>query len=122
MKVLLVDDQEAIRKIGRLALEAIGGHEVVEAADATAAIALAGTAGPDVVLLDVMMPGRDGSEVLAALRSNPATATLPVVFLTARVQPQDRSRYLAEGAIGVIAKPFDPMTLAAQLLDILEAR
>jgi len=72
----------------------------------------------DLILLDVMMPGMDGPETLHALRKLPELANTPVVFMTAKVQPQEVDGYLTLGAVGVIAKPFDPMTLADQLREI----
>ena len=73
---------------------------------------------PDLVLLDVMMPDMDGPATLRALRQLPGMAALPVVFMTAKVQPQEVAEYRARGALDVIAKPFDPMTLAAQVREI----
>jgi CheY-like chemotaxis protein len=70
---------------------------------------------PDLMLLDVMMPGMDGMAVLEGLRALPQTAATPAVFMTAKVQPAEVAQYRAQGALGVIAKPFDPMQLAAQV-------
>jgi two-component system, OmpR family, response regulator len=74
---------------------------------------------PDVILLDVMMPEIDGIETLARLRGLPGHAQTPVIFMTARTMEHERSRYMELGALGVIAKPFDPMTLAKNVRDIL---
>lgn len=76
------------------------------------------TRTPDLILLDVMMPGLDGPETLAALRKLPQTAQTPVIFVTARVQPSEVEGYLALGAIAVIPKPFDPTTLASRIKDV----
>jgi CheY-like chemotaxis protein len=117
LQVLYVDDEPDIREIAALALgidPALTPHLAASGAEALAMLQ-AGQVKPDVIMLDVMMPGMDGPAVLAALRAAPATAHVPVVFITARTQPQDRERLLQLGAVAVIAKPFDPMTLAKEL-------
>lgn len=111
-RVLFVDDDPDIRTIGQLALEAVGGFTVRLASSGAEALALARAEPFDLVLLDVMMPGECGPAVLVALRGLTAA---PVVFLTARIQPDDVAEYLRGGATAVIAKPFDPMTLADQV-------
>ena len=121
MKVLLVDDEEDIRKIGRLSLEAVGKFQTVVAATAAEALALAAAEHPDLILMDMMMPGMDGLAALAALRRVPTMKAIPVVFMTARVQRIDIAHYLSAGAIGVIGKPFDPMTLPDELRRLLAA-
>ena len=90
--------------------------------DGISAMYLALTQPFDVIVLDVMMPGMDGPETLKQLRTFPALADTPVVFMTAKVQPQEVQGYLNLGALGVIAKPFDPMTLAEQLRAIWRMR
>lgn len=120
-RVLLVDDEDDIREIARLSLERLGGWTVVVASSGDEAIELAAREAPfTVVLLDVMMPGSDGPATLERLRSGPLAARTPIVFLTAKVQPADRRRLHALGAAGVIAKPFDPMSLSQELRAILE--
>jgi two-component system OmpR family response regulator len=119
-RVLLVDDDDSIREIARLSLERVGDWEVVPAASGQEAVEAAAARGPfSLVLLDVMMPGLDGPTTMARLRTGPLPTEVPVVFLTAKLQPTDRERLRALGAVGVIAKPFDPMTLAAELDEIL---
>ena len=113
--VLVVDDDPALRYIAVLSLQRIGGLTVIAAASGEAAIALAIAEQPAAILLDVMMPILDGPATLARLRANPGTARIPVVFLTAKVQPSEVVRLLALGALGVIAKPFDPVELPAEL-------
>jgi two-component system OmpR family response regulator len=120
VKILIVDDEEDIRRIARLALGKVGKMDVVEAGSGTEGVRKALEEAPDAVLLDVMMPGLDGPSTLAALRSNPATASLPVVFLTAKAMPGEIERLKDLGARGVLTKPFDPMTLAAELRAILK--
>lgn len=118
--VLLVDDEPDIRTIAELSLQEIGGWQVVLAESGPRALELASERRPDVILLDVMMPGMDGPTVLSRLREEPATARIPVVFLTAKVQKAEVERYVALGAAGVIHKPFDPLTLADELVGILD--
>lgn len=121
-RLLLVDDDPAIREIARLSLERVGGWSVIAAPSGEGALALARREEPfDVVVLDVMMPGCDGPQTLSLLRDREAIGPdTPAVFLTAKLQPADREHLGETGAAGVIAKPFDPMSLAAELDAILE--
>ncbi len=121
MKVLVVDDEDDIRRIVRLSLTAVGRMEVAEAASGPEGIRKAREEDPDVVLLDLMMPGVDGVSTLRALRSDPETSDIPVVFLTARVKSPEVDRLKALGARGVLIKPFDPMALPGLLRGLLEA-
>jgi two-component system OmpR family response regulator len=123
LQVLYVDDEPDIREIAAIALGLDPGISVRLADGGVQALAMVGAEGwwPDVVLLDVMMPGMDGPAVLTALLERPRSASIPVVFITARTQSQDRARLLQLGAIGVISKPFDPMTLAKELRAVLSA-
>ena len=121
-KVLLVDDEPDIRKIGEMSLRRVGGWDVVLASSGREAVALAASARPDVILLDVMMPDMDGPTALAELRARPATAEVPVIFITAKVQKHEIDRYLSLGVAGVIRKPFDPLGLPADVLRIVEGR
>jgi two-component system OmpR family response regulator len=115
-RLLLVDDAPDIRAIACMSLERVGGWTVVPVASGEEALEMArGDAPFDAVLLDVMMPGMDGPATLAGLRAGGLGANVPVVFLTARTQSADRERLSALGAAGVIAKPFDPLTLPEQL-------
>jgi len=117
--ILLVDDDADIRTIARMTLEAVGNMRVSAASSANAALeALKGDL-PDLVLLDVMMPGTDGTSLLETMRSDPRLAPIPIVFMTARAQGAEIERYLALGAAGFIGKPFDPMTLPDRLRAIL---
>lgn len=118
-KVLLVDDEPDIRRIGQLTLERVGRWEVVLASSGAEAQALAERERPDVILLDVMMPTADGPTTLAGLRASPATADIPVIFMTAKVLEHEVMRLRELGAAGVIAKPFDPMTLPAEIRRVL---
>ena len=112
-RLLLVDDDDDIRAIARMSLTRIGGWEVVPAASADEADAAARQAPPAVVLLDVMMPDVDGPATLERLR--PLIGDAPVIFLTAKTQSSDLERLTSLGAVGVIAKPFDPMGLPKEV-------
>lgn len=118
-RILLVEDEEDIRRIARMSLERIGGFEVEECPLGVHARETATRFAPDLILLDVMMPGMDGPSTLTDLRSDDATRAIPVVFMTAKVQPQEKERFIGLGALGVIAKPFDPMTLSDTVREYL---
>ena len=118
-KVLLVDDDPDLRLVGELALAEVGGWSVVIADSGFAALELAVSEQPDLIVLDVMMPELDGLGTLAKLRES-AASEIPVIFMTARVQVHQIEEYVAAGAIGVISKPFDPMTLPDEIRAIAE--
>jgi two-component system, OmpR family, response regulator len=115
MKILMVDDEADIRRVARLSLTRLGGMEVVEAGNGQEALEQARTCAPDAILLDVMMPGMDGPAVLSALRADSVTAGIPVVFLTAKAMTSEVDRLQGLGAVAVLTKPFDPVTLAQEL-------
>jgi two-component system OmpR family response regulator len=117
-RILYVDDEPDIRAIAKIALEVVGQFTVQFCASGREAIDQAPNFAPDLILLDVMMPEMDGPSTLAALRRLPATVTTPVIFMTAKVQKHEIAQYLALGAVGVIHKPFDPMTLADDVLQL----
>ena len=118
MRILLVDDDPEIQHVVRLALEKIGGHDVIPAASAAEALERARTEPLDLVLLDVVLPDRDGMAVLAELREGPGR-DVPVLLLTAhRGTVEGR----ASGIAGIIEKPFDPLTLAHDIDRLLNAR
>jgi CheY-like chemotaxis protein len=114
-RILYVEDEPDIRMVAQMALEAVGGFTVIACASGSEALAAAPSAEADLLLLDVMMPGMDGPSTLKALRALPATATTPVIFMTAKVQAAEVAQYMALGAVDVIHKPFDPMELSAQI-------
>lgn len=114
-RILYVEDEPDIQAIARIALETIGGFQIAVCASGPEALDQAATFNPDVLLLDVMMPGMDGPSTLKALRAQPHLTETPAIFMTAKVQPGEVAQYKALGALGVIAKPFDPMTLAEQI-------
>jgi two-component system OmpR family response regulator len=111
-RVMYVEDEPDIRAIAKLALEAVGGLVVELCSSGQEALQKAPLFKPDLILLDVMMPGMDGPSTLEALRKQNGTESLPIAFMTAKVQSTEIQRYTDMGAIGVIAKPFDPMQLA----------
>ena len=121
MKVLVIDDEEDVRFVVRLSLGRVGGMTVVEAASGAEGIGLAESERPDVILLDMMMPAMDGTATYRALRANAETASIPVVFLTAKAAAGEVQRLRDLGARGVVLKPFDPMTLASDIRTILKA-
>jgi two-component system, OmpR family, response regulator len=114
-KVLLVDDDQDLRRIAELSLTNVGRWSVLLAASGQEGLDLACRQRPDVILLDVMMPGMDGPTTLALLQGNSTTADIPVIFLTAKVQSHEVDSYIRLGALGVIIKPFDPMTLPLEI-------
>lgn len=116
--IFLIEDEEDIRTVASIALGKVGGFTVTGYASGQEALDQLESRSPDLILLDVMMPGMDGPEVLEKLRQTAAGKDLPVVFMTAKVQPQEVAHYKSLGAMDVIAKPFDPMTLADQVREI----
>ena len=120
MKILIIDDDADIRSIARLTLSRVGGMDVIEAASGLEGVRKAQEEKPDVILLDMMMPTMDGLETLAALRSQPATAMTPVIFLTAKAVKDEVERMTALGAAGVLIKPFDPRTLSGDVRALLK--
>ena len=114
-RILYVEDESDISTIAVTVLEALGGFVVIACASGRQALDAAPTADPDLILLDVMMPEMDGPTTLKALRQIPQTAHTPVIFMTAKVQASEIEHYKSLGALDVIAKPFDPMTLSAQI-------
>lgn len=117
-KILYVEDEPDIQTIARLALEEIGGFDMQICTTGGEAMEVAEEYGPDLIILDVMMPGMDGPTTLAELRKKPALRDVPALFMTAKVQPQELEQLRAQGAEEVIAKPFDPMTLADTVREI----
>ena len=113
--LLVVDDEPDIRELARLSLERVGGFTVHTAGSADEALAVVEQVRPDLVLLDVMMPGTDGPTLLGRLRRVPGGAEVPVVFLTASVTDHQLAALHALDVLGVLSKPFDPMALPDQV-------
>jgi CheY-like chemotaxis protein/HPt (histidine-containing phosphotransfer) domain-containing protein len=111
--VLHVDDEPDIREVAELSLGLDPGLSTRSCGSGEEALKVAAEWLPDIILMDVMMPVMDGPATLSRLRDNPVTANIPVIFMTARAQTRELDRFRALGAVGVIPKPFDPMTLAA---------
>ena len=118
-RVLIIDDDDDIRQVAALSLETVAGWDVYMASSGAEGIGRAATEKPDAILLDVMMPGMDGPATFRELQKNPATAHIPVMLLTAKVQATDRSRFADLGVKAVLVKPFDPMSLSQQVAEIL---
>jgi DNA-binding response OmpR family regulator len=117
-RVLVIDDEAPIRLLCRVNLEA-EGMEVIEAADGPTGLERARTEGPDVILLDVMMPELDGWRVAEQLLDDSTTTRIPIVFLTARAEFRDRARGLDIGGVEYITKPFNPLELAPLVRGLL---
>lgn len=117
-RILYVEDEAALRGVGQLTLEAVGKFKVEACSSGAEAVAKGPAFKPDLILLDVMMPGMDGPATLAALRKLPELAAIPVVFLTAKVQPDEVAAFKSLGAAAVLAKPFDPMKLPSILRNV----
>jgi CheY-like chemotaxis protein len=120
LKVLHVEDDPDILEIANLALADVGGMTVLQCSDGPTALASVDGFGPDIMLLDVMMPGMSGTELLGHLQSNPRLRGVPAVFMTARAQTSEIAELKALGAVDVILKPFDPMTLADDLMRVFD--
>jgi len=118
-RILYVDDEADIREVAQMSIELDPGLEVRTCSSGPEAIAEAAAWRPDLILLDVMMPGMDGPTVFARLREQGDMARIPVVFITARTHAHEVAAFFELGARGVIAKPFDPMRLAEQVREFL---
>lgn len=114
-RILYVEDEPDIRAVAQIALENLGGFTLHMCASGPQAIDQATGFKPDLLLLDVMMPGMDGVTTLKELRKLSGLELTPAMFMTAKVQPQEIEQLLREGAIDVIPKPFDPMTLSENI-------
>jgi len=121
-RILYVEDEPDIQEVARMALEMVGGYTVQICSSGQEAVEVAPGFAPDLILLDVMMPGMDGPSTLKALREIETLSQTPVAFMTAKVQPNEIQEYIELGAINVIPKPFDPMTLSAQVAEVWDAR
>jgi len=117
--LLVVDDEDDIREVAGLSLDLTEGWTILTAKGGAAGMELAASSHPDAILLDVMMPDWDGPTTLRALQGRDATESIPVIFLTAKVQESDRQRFMQMGVRGIIAKPFDPLTLGQQIKTLL---
>ena len=117
-RILHVEDDPSIQAVARVALEAVGGFQVLSCSSGQDALDQVQGFAPDFILLDVMMPGMDGPQTLAQIARLIDINQVPVAFMTAKVQPAEIAHYRDLGALDVIIKPFDPMQLAAQVRKI----
>jgi CheY-like chemotaxis protein len=118
-RILIIDDEEDIREVAGLALEAIAGWQIYTAGSGVEGIAIATAEQPDAILMDVMMPGVDGPTTFRNMQQNPLIAHIPVILLTAKVQSVDQRRFASLGVAAILFKPFDPLTLANQISEAL---
>lgn len=118
-QILVIDDEERIRELVQACLEDLGGWGTISAQSASEGLLKAETPSLDAILLDVSMPDMDGFVCFQKLQENPLTRSIPVVLLTAKVLPDDRSRFAQMGVAGIIPKPFNPVTLCGQIAEIL---
>jgi CheY-like chemotaxis protein len=114
-RILIVDDEDDIREVAQVSLELLGHYEVLTASCGRDGVDSARADQPDAILLDVMMPDLDGPATLAALRADPATRDIPVLFLTAKTSAAEQTRLAKLSVAGILTKPFDPLKLAADV-------
>lgn len=119
-QILIIDDEDDIREVASLSLEAIAGWQILTASSGAQGIELAIAHQPDAILMDVMMPGVDGPTTFRQMQQIPAIAQIPVLLLTAKVQGVDKRRFADLGVAAVLFKPFDPLTLAEQISEALQ--
>jgi CheY-like chemotaxis protein len=118
-RVLLIDDEDDIREVAGMSLETVAGWTTMAARSGREGVKIAAEQQPDAILLDVMMPDMDGPSTFRNLQGSAATKSIPVIFLTAKAQTREQRGFRELGAHGVISKPFDPLTLADQISEIL---
>lgn len=118
--ILCIDDECDILEVAKICLETVGNFNVTTCASGEEALKKINTIKPDLILMDVMMPEMDGPTTLKKLKDSHLIDSIPVVFMTARVQPTDIEGYLKLGVTAVIQKPFDPMILPGELTEIFE--
>lgn len=117
-RIMHVEDDESIRAVAEIALKDVAGFDLLSCESGQQALQALDSFRPELILLDVMMPEMDGLQTLAAIRARPEHRSLPVVFMTAKIQQVEKDHYLAAGALAVIDKPFDPMALGDMLSEI----
>ncbi|MGH1466602.1 MAG: response regulator [Cognatishimia sp.] len=117
-KILHVEDEDDIREIANMALELIGGFQVAQAELGSVALDIVEEFAPDLLLCDVQMPGMTGPETIEAIRKIPGYETIPAIFMTAKVGESDKGSLMGPYELGLIAKPFDPTTLATQIREL----
>ena len=117
--ILLIDDEETIQEVVQVGIGIEAGWQVAIASSGREGINLAQNHQPDAILLDVMMPDMDGIDTLSQLKNNAKTSNIPVIFLTAKAQAEEKNQFQSLGVVDVITKPFNSMTLASQVAKIL---
>ncbi|WP_158794000.1 response regulator [Granulicella sp. L60] len=117
--VLIIDDEDDIREVAALSLEATAGWKILTASSGAEGMTVAAAEQPDAILMDVMMPGVDGPTTFRSMQQMPEIAHIPVLLLTAKVQGVDQRRFAGLGLAGILFKPFDPLTLSQQIADVL---
>ncbi|MEM8719947.1 MAG: response regulator [Cyanobacteria bacterium P01_G01_bin.39] len=117
--ILLIDDEETIQEVVQVGISIEAGWQVAIASSGLEGIDLAQNQQPDAILLDVMMPEMDGIDTLSQLKANKQTSAIPVIFLTAKAQAEEKNQFQSLGVVDVITKPFNSMTLASQIAKIL---
>ena len=118
-KVLIIDDEDAIREVARISLELVGGWEVSTCGSGSEGLVIAMNQQPDAILLDMMMPDMDGPATFKELQKKEATRNIPVILLTGKERPSENQNFDGLGVRGVIAKPFDPLTLSSDIFQVL---
>lgn len=121
-KILHVDDDVDILYVSKMVLEVVGGFELEQRSSGIEALEAVLQFRPELILLDAMMPEMSGLETMKALREIPEVAEIPIIFMTAKAQPSEIKEFEDAGAIGIITKPFDPITLPSQIRDVWQAR
>ena len=119
-RILYVEDDDDIRQVAQLALEDVGGYQVDYCESGQQALDRVAAFAPDLILLDVMMPDMDGIETFQNLQARGALENVPVILMTAKVHPEEMTRYRDIGVFDVIPKPFDPMTVSEEIARIWE--
>jgi CheY-like chemotaxis protein len=117
--ILIIDDEDDIREVAALSLEATAGWKILTASSGAEGMTVAAAEQPDAILMDVMMPGVDGPTTFRSMQQMPEIAHIPVLLLTAKVQGVDQRRFAGLGLAGILFKPFDPLTLSQQIADVL---
>lgn len=118
-RILVIDDEDGVREIIQISLEAAGGWEVFAAASGSEGLTIAATQQPDAIILDVMMPDMDGPQTFAHLQANPQIKHIPTILLTAKAKASEQKELIELGVSGVITKPFKPMDLVNQIRKLL---
>ena len=118
-RVLVIDDEDDIREVAKVSLEMVGGWEALTASSGSEGLEKARAEQPDAILLDVMMPDMDGPATFHRLQDDAALRHIPVILLTAKVQANDRRQFAELGVRGVIAKPFDPLSLPREVSEVM---